>query len=102
VGDKVRISKWKKTFEKGYLPSWSEEIFTILKIDRRYVPFMYIIKDEMEEEIEGKFYDMELQKVSNPNELYAVEKVIRRNGKQYLVKFLGYPGHHWVDELRKL
>ena len=29
VGDKVRISRKKKLFEKGYTPNWSEEIFTI-------------------------------------------------------------------------
>ncbi len=56
----------------------------------------------MEEEIEGKFYGMELQKVSNPDGLYAIEKIIRRKKIRYLVKFLGYPGQFWVDELRKL
>ena len=29
VGDKVRISKQKKTFQKGYTTRWTEEIFTI-------------------------------------------------------------------------
>ena len=29
VGDKVRISKVKSVFAKGYLPNWTEEIFTI-------------------------------------------------------------------------
>ena len=33
VGDKVRISKYKrKTFDKGYTPNWTEEIFIIGKI----------------------------------------------------------------------
>ena len=26
IGDKVRIVKKKKTFEKGYIPNWSEEL----------------------------------------------------------------------------
>ena len=30
-GDKVRISKYKRHFEKGYTPNWTEEIFTIDK-----------------------------------------------------------------------
>ena len=34
VGDKVRISKKKKTFEKGYTTSWTEEIFTIVEVKR--------------------------------------------------------------------
>ena len=33
IGDKVRISKKKKTFEKGYTIRWTEEIFTITKIN---------------------------------------------------------------------
>ena len=32
VGDKVRISKKKKTFEKGYTTRWKEEIFTITEV----------------------------------------------------------------------
>ena len=31
VGDQVRISKAKHTFEKGYLPSWTTEVFSISK-----------------------------------------------------------------------
>jgi transposase InsO family protein len=31
IGDQVRISKMKRTFEKGYLPNFSKEIFTISK-----------------------------------------------------------------------
>ena len=29
IGDKVCISKTRRTFEKGYLPNWTEEIFTV-------------------------------------------------------------------------
>ena len=33
VGDKVRISKYKrKVFDKGYTPNWTEEIFVVDKI----------------------------------------------------------------------
>ena len=31
VGDRVRISKYKNIFAKGYTPNWSEEIFVIKK-----------------------------------------------------------------------
>jgi len=30
LGDKVRISKAKQTFKKGYLSFWSDEIFIIV------------------------------------------------------------------------
>ena len=32
VGDRVRISKFKNIFTKGYTPNWSREIFIINKI----------------------------------------------------------------------
>ena len=33
VGDKVRISKYKKeVFDNGYTPNWTEEIFLVDKI----------------------------------------------------------------------
>ena len=31
VGDRVRISKYKNIFAKGYMPNWSEEVFIIKK-----------------------------------------------------------------------
>ena len=32
VGDRVRISKYKNIFAKGYTPNWSEEVFVVSKI----------------------------------------------------------------------
>ena len=38
LGDQVRISKSRHTFKKGYLPSWTQEIFTVTKIIPRVPP----------------------------------------------------------------
>ena len=62
VGDRVRISKFKNIFAKGYTPNWSREIFIVNKINDT-VPYMYNIKDLNDEEIIGSFYDRELQKI---------------------------------------
>ena len=32
VGDRVRMSKYKNIFAKGYTPNWSEEVFVIKEI----------------------------------------------------------------------
>ena len=32
VGGHVRISKYKNSFNKGYTPNWSEEVFIIKKV----------------------------------------------------------------------
>ena len=61
VGDRVRISKFKNIFAKGYTPNWSKEIFIVDKISDT-VPDTYNIKDLNDEEIIGSFYDRELQK----------------------------------------
>ena len=61
VGDRVRISKFKNIFAKGYTPNWSREIFIVNKINDT-VPYTYNIKDLNDEEIIGSFYDRELQK----------------------------------------
>ena len=61
VGDRVRRSKFKNIFAKGYTPNWSKEIFILDKINDT-VPYTYNIKDLNDEEIIGSFYDRELQK----------------------------------------
>ena len=61
VGDRVRISKFKNIFAKGYTPNWSKEIFVADKINDA-IPYTYNLKDLNDEEIIGSFYDRELQK----------------------------------------
>ena len=60
VGDRVRISKFKNIFAKGYTPNWSREIFIVNKKNDT-VPYTYNIKDLNGEEIIGSFYGRELQ-----------------------------------------
>ena len=61
VGERVRTSKFKNIFAKGYTLNWSSEIFIVDKINDT-VPYTYNIKDLNDEEIIGSFYDKELQK----------------------------------------
>ena len=44
VGDRVRISRYKNIFAKGYTPNWSKEIFIVDKINDT-VPYTYNLKD---------------------------------------------------------
>ena len=61
VGDRVRISKFKNIFAKGYTPNWSSEIYIVDKVNDT-VQYTYNLKDLNDEEILGSFYDGELQK----------------------------------------
>src|SRR5277367_4313651 len=104
VGDVVRLSKAKRIFDKGYLPNWTEEGFTISRIIDTSEPKQYKVRDDRLEEIDGSLYAAELQKGSRP-EVYAIEKVIRSrrvsggSRREYYVKWLGYGPKHtsWVD-----
>ena len=91
IGDRVRITKKKTIFDKGFTPNWTDEIFTISEI-KPTVPVTYTIKDEKGELLGGSFYEQELQ--LSHSTTYRIEKVLRRrvrNGqKEEYVKWRGY------------
>jgi hypothetical protein len=99
VEDTVRISRVKGIFEPGYLPNWSEEIYTIAEV-KLTNPVTYIIKDANGEIIEGSFYNEELQATSQ--QVFRIEKIIRKKkikGVLHgLVKWIGYNHSHdqWI------
>lgn len=98
IGDKVRLSKYKHVFEKGYLPAWTTEIFTIDKIQYTN-PITYLLVDWEGNEIKGGVYAEEMQLVKYPD-VYLVEKILhRKNGKAF-VKWLGFENrfNSYVDE----
>ncbi len=96
LDDRVRVSSIKKTFEKGYLPNWSEEIFKIKKRLPLNVP-AYELQDLKGEAVEGLFYEEKLQKVLQDK--YWIEKVIKRGKTKSLVKWYGYSDkfNTWVS-----
>ena len=97
VGDRLRISRYKSIFAKGYIPNWSEEVFVIKKV-KNTIPWTYVINDLNGEEIIGTFYEKELQKANQ--EEFRIEKVIRRKGDQLYVKWKGYDNsfNSWIDK----
>ena len=75
IGDKVRISKYKRrVFDKGYTPNWTEEVFVVDKV-MLTKPVTYHIVD-----LEGSFYEKELQKAKQ--QTFRIEKVVRRDNKK--------------------
>ena len=59
VSDRMRVSKYKGTFEKGYETNWSEEIFTIHEVHPSDPP-VYRLRDDLGEVLDGTFYELEL------------------------------------------
>lgn len=98
VGDAVRISRYRHVFSKMYTPNWSNEIFTVRKVQNTF-PRTYLLHDSQKQNILGGFYESELLKVKYPD-VYLVEKVIRRRKDKVLVKWLGMPSSHnsWISK----
>ena len=73
VLNRVRISKFKRLFKKGYMANRSEEIFTIHEVHPSDSP-VYRLIDDLGEMLDGIFYEPELQKVLVPAvKMYRVE-----------------------------
>jgi hypothetical protein len=104
VNDKVRISKYKSIFKKGYEQNYTTEIFYINEVFDT-IPPTYGLRDYDNEIIKGTFYQQELVKYDKEDNEYEIEKVLKkseRNGKvKYFVKWKGYPDNFnsWVDNI---
>jgi hypothetical protein len=110
VGDHVRLSKRKRTFEKAYYQNFTDEIFTIAHVSRNTTPPTYKVVDGDGQMLEGIFYREELTAVrfdestdKKRGKVYAVESVlkeeVRKDGKKYIyVKWRGYPDsqNEWI------
>ena len=94
----------RKKIWKGYTPNSTEEIF-IITDQLNTSPVTYSIKNLKVENIEGSFYEPELQKTSQ--EVFRIERVIKQDSKKKLalVKWMGYDErfNSWVklSELKK-
>lgn len=97
VNDRVRISKYKRLFAKGYIPNWTNEVFTVYAV-LPTKPVTYILEDSKGETLKGGFYEQEISK-SNTGNVYLVEKVIKTSGDKVLVRWAGFDktSDTWVD-----
>ena len=102
-GDQVRIANPKKVFKKGYLPKWSEEIFTVSRV-LQTIPYTYVLKDFHGDEIKGGWYAFEIQKVAK-KDTFLIEEILgerKRKGseKEVLIKWKGYSNNFnsWIPK----
>ena len=96
IGDWVRISYLKRTFDREYDEKWTREFFKVVKREYMQGKQLYTLEDYAGDPVEGRFYREELQPVTvTGDEVYKIEKVIktvRKKGQptQYLVRWLGW------------
>ena len=101
INDLVRISlKRRQLFDKptGNI-KWSEELFTIYKINKSNV-ITYKIKDLNDEIVKGIFYEKEHQLTKNITGEYIIEKILKTKGNQIHVKWRNYNSsfNSWIDK----
>ena len=103
IGDTVRITKYRKKFDKEHEMQWTQELHTIAKVIYA-LPMRYQIKDLKGEPITGSFYEAELQPVyKHKHTKFNIDEILDERGegrgKQYLVSWQGYPAkfNEWVN-----
>lgn len=104
IGDTVRVSHLKKAFDREYNTRWSEEVFKIRARQLREKIPVYKLSDMGEDEVQGTFYEPELQNVLLTSDtVYKIDKIlktVKSKGKtRYLVKWLFWPPkfNSWVE-----
>jgi transposase InsO family protein len=97
----VRIARERTPFHKGYLPTFSEQIYRVNGVKSALKPITYeIYDDEGKKTLKGRFYDKELSKTTN--KMFRIEKVMgRRTTKegveQVRVKIYASKEPYWVN-----
>ena len=102
----VRASSHKTIFDKGFMPNWTKEQFTVSQAvppkngTKRRV---YKLMDYNDEAVKGSWYPKKLQEISNNQ--YRIEKVFRRHTlpdgtKELFVRWEGWPEKYnsWIKE----
>ena len=101
-GDRVRISEYKHTFDKGYEQNYTDEIFSVARVLKTKPP-TYKLTDVRGELVVGSFYGYEVTPVVvAKDKAYRIEYVIKTKGrgqnKRWLYKYRGYPDPEWSSQ----
>ena len=99
VGDLVRINKTKHTFEKGYLPNWTTEVFKVSQVNKTSPPTCRV-EDLAGEPIQGTFYEPELQVIKDDG-VYEIETILARRTRKEGGKRISEIKVHWKGYPKK-
>ena len=104
LGDVVRISKKRVLFDKSYNINWSAEYFVIHSIFPSQ-PVTYSLRDLNGEVISGRFYAEEIKKTQlneSERQVYLIEKILKRDKKGLLVKWIGFSTPSYISRSQPL
>ena len=92
IGDIVRINKTKRTFDKGFLQNWTQELFKVMRVNEASQPVTYKIEDLGREPVIGLFYSQEIQRI-DPEQIFEIDAVLGKCRRK-----IG--GKKWVKEVK--
>lgn len=101
VGDHVRMSLIRTAFHREYHERWSTEIFIIRERFHRQGQALYKLMDWMKENLDGTFYQAELQITHNPP-VFNISEQIKERGRgarrEVFVSWEGWPKkfNEWI------
>ena len=108
-GAVVSASSQKTIFDKGYMPNWTKEHFTIsqaLPVRRGIKRRVYKLVDYNNDEVKGSWYPEEIQEITDNQ--YRIEKVLRKRTlpdgtKELFVRWEIWPEKYnsWIKEADK-
>lgn len=86
---------------KGYLPGWTEEVFTI-RDERPGTPVTTYMAHEMDDTlVRGTFCEEGVKKMMLlDDDFFRVDTIVKRKGDKVLVHWRGWPDKY--DSLRRL
>ena len=105
IGQTVRLLHIRSVFDREYSQKWTGEIFKIRSRFKRQGLPIYTLVDWDNDEIDGTFYEQELQAINiDDGTDFSIEKILKRrtrNKKQeVLVRWLHWPKKYdrWIPE----
>ena len=107
IGDVVRISLKKSKFRRAYDISHSYQRYIVHEIDKKHLVPLYILKNELDQILTGKFHGSQLQKINiETYRSYPIKERNTKKGKEYLMRFIGYDKEYdqWLpaNQLEKI
>ena len=83
IGQNVRISHMKYVFQRDYHIKWTQEVFIVTHRCKKQGLNLYRVKDFLNEDIDGHFYEEELQAVTKDiQSVYKIEQVLKTRKRQ--------------------
>ena len=95
----VRASSQKTIFDKGYMPNWTKEQFTVSQAvppQRGTTRRVYKLIDYNDEALKNSWYPEELHEISDNQ--YRIEKVLRKRNLFDKTKELFVQWENWLEK----